>query len=230
MARGIYERTPEIREKMRKAAIVAHRRDPSLRFREPLTGQARKEISQTLKKGYASGRIVNASPNAGKKFSRAWRTSLSRAHNGLPATKGFLGRKHSAATKAKMSKAQKGVPSPLRGRKHPEGCSHCAAVVAYMQKSPQPETKLERILYRFLCCAAFKVERQKRFGKYIVDAYVPEYHLAFEADGATWHSYPEQVKRDAIRDKWLQERFGLPVVRMPERELLKLAGSSAKEV
>lgn len=67
---------------------------------------------------------------------------------------------------------------------------------------------------------------QKRFGRYVVDAYLPRpYHLALEADGEYWH---QDSDADCARDTYLLREFGLPVVRLTERELVeaKLYGES----
>lgn len=126
------------------------------------------------------------------------------------------GNKFSAEAKQRLSDMR-------RGKKHPEGCNHCLAVAQYNATWPKPETSLEATLYRLLTEAGYEVEKQRRFGKYVVDIYVPSLHVAFEADGATWHSYPAQVERDSRRDAWLAERFDLPVVRLREKELRKMA-------
>lgn len=68
-----------------------------------------------------------------------------------------------------------------------------------------------------------EVRTGERFGRYFVDAYVPEVHMAFEADGLRWHD----PARDAARDAWLLEEHGLPVVRFTEAELLKIGRANA---
>lgn len=62
------------------------------------------------------------------------------------------------------------------------------------------------------------VEIERRFGRALVDCYLPDYHLAFEADGTYWHRAELQA-RDRARDERLWERFRLPVVRLTQAEL-----------
>ncbi len=63
---------------------------------------------------------------------------------------------------------------------------------------PQPTTNLERALYKLLACAGIEFTREKRFGRYVVDAFLPEHNLAVEADGAFWHKdTARQTRRDA---------------------------------
>lgn len=86
-------------------------------------------------------------------------------------------------------------------------------------RMPRAATAIERILTVFLVNAGFRVEPQRQFGRAVVDAYLPEYHLAFEADGVYWHNLPNRAEMDARRDARLLTDFGLPVVRLTEAEL-----------
>jgi very-short-patch-repair endonuclease len=58
------------------------------------------------------------------------------------------------------------------------------------------------------------------FGRYRVDIYLPPpYHLGIEVDGVYWHR-----NRDSrLRDDYLLEAFGLPIVHLSEADL-KTAG------
>lgn len=93
---------------------------------------------------------------------------------------------------------------------------NCHCVIHTNVSSP---TSIEVILEKLL--ADFpSVETQQRFSPYKVDAYLPPpYHLAFEADGSYWHRDKE---KDASRDSYLLTRFGLPVVRLSEEDLLRM--------
>ena len=80
-------------------------------------------------------------------------------------------------------------------------------------------TTLERGLRRLLDLAGLEYETQKRFGRYVVDAYVQSHNLVFEADGSFWHDQ----KRDAVRDTWLIENTEIiAVVRLTEQDLRNL--------
>ncbi len=95
-------------------------------------------------------------------------------------------------------------------------------------KVPRPPfltTEIERILFKFLEDAGFQVIKEKRFGRFRVDTYLPERHIAFEADGAYWHKLNEADNPGCYvrRDQILLEKYGLPVVRLTEREVYGLA-------
>lgn len=77
-------------------------------------------------------------------------------------------------------------------------------------------TGIEQVLFKLVRRAYPDAEQERRFGRCVVDVYVPSLHLAFEADGAYWH---RDEARDVKRDASLMERFGLPVARLTEREL-----------
>lgn len=77
-------------------------------------------------------------------------------------------------------------------------------------------TNLEFALDLLLQDAGLEYESQKRFGRYVVDAYVPSRGLAFEADGAYWHS---DKAREARRDAYLVGRGIIAVVHLNEHDL-----------
>jgi hypothetical protein len=51
--------------------------------------------------------------------------------------------------------------------------------------------------------------------RYEIDFYWPEQRLAVELDGRPYHSLPDDLERDRIKDTWLQRR-GIHVVRITE--------------
>ena len=51
----------------------------------------------------------------------------------------------------------------------------------------------------------------------VVDCYLPEFHVAFEADGPT-HSF----MKDRDRDDYLMSAYALPVYHVSNKELLKV--------
>ena len=58
-------------------------------------------------------------------------------------------------------------------------------------------TSLEYALDLLLQEANLEYETQKRFGKCVVDAYVPKYNMVVEADGDYWHRDKDyETKRD----------------------------------
>ncbi len=89
---------------------------------------------------------------------------------------------------------------------------------------PRPKwknTSLERALWKLLSAAGYSFETEKRFGRSRVDVYLPDYHLAFEADG--WHhTRPGRAEADQARDDELMRRFKLPVVRLSTADLAEV--------
>ena len=81
------------------------------------------------------------------------------------------------------------------------------------------ETKIHKKLYQFLINAGYCVVKEKRFSLYSADCFLPEYNLAFEADGTYWHSLPERIKSDKKRDKYIFKNFGVRVIRFSESEI-----------
>ena len=70
-------------------------------------------------------------------------------------------------------------------------------------------TKIERQLYRILDEMGLSFIEEQEFPPYRVDAYCPELHVAFEADG------PHHTRaRDKRRDALLMKQYGLHVHRI----------------
>lgn len=82
-------------------------------------------------------------------------------------------------------------------------------------------TKLAQKLHAYLSSRGFTVEPEVRFGRYTVDLYDREHHVAHEADGTFWHDKIEKRRpgSDARRDEYLHEKFGLPVMRYSDTEI-----------
>ena len=76
-----------------------------------------------------------------------------------------------------------------------------------------------KLWYCFLKGYAFRFQRQKPIGKYIVDFYCAKAKLVVELDGGG-HYNPESEKQDALRTKEL-ENLGLKVVRFCNLDLDK---------
>lgn len=86
-----------------------------------------------------------------------------------------------------------------------------------MAKPPTRLTKGHVRLHDILVQIGLAVEDEVRFGKYKVDCYVPEIHMAFEYDGPL-HFRPSQKRKDIQRDKELLEDFKLPIMRVVEKD------------
>ena len=65
---------------------------------------------------------------------------------------------------------------------------------------------------------ALHIRRQIPFHHYILDFYCPKANLVIEVDGRQ-HYTQEGIKRDQIRDSYLQQH-GLKVLRFTDRDVL----------
>lgn len=85
--------------------------------------------------------------------------------------------------------------------------SNIQAVDNFVRSKPhrQVEKHLQKIGLSYLS--------EKDFPPYIVDIYLPEWHIGIEIDGP-FHS----KNKDKVRDKYLMIHYGLPVIRfgLPE--------------
>ncbi len=152
--------------------------------------------------------------------------------------KGKLGHLQTAKTRLKISKHHTGMkrgPMSFRHRQkisathkrkiasgeivlkwhistHKKAC-RCWACRRFYQLS-----RHEEALLRFLNDFPI-VLSQHWFGKYRVDAYIPQpYHIAFEADGYE-HSKTKGKEKDYRRDCDLMGGFNLPVIHIQNEEL-----------
>ncbi len=139
----------------------------------------------------------------GRKLSVEHRRELSRVHTGV---------KLSEQHKARKSQG---------GKRHmdtvsPKNCS-CAAhhPELYQNFGFGVKTNLEHKLEALLHSAGFEFEEQKRFGRYIVDAWVPSHKLVFEADGKYFHPEGSNIERD----KYLISHGALAVIHLTEEDL-----------
>jgi very-short-patch-repair endonuclease len=83
------------------------------------------------------------------------------------------------------------------------------------------QTDAERALWRLLRSRSLegcKFRRQHGAGRYVLDFYCAEAHLAIEADGAQ-HYTPDGVADDAVRTADL-EALGIRVLRFSNAEVL----------
>ena len=82
---------------------------------------------------------------------------------------------------------------------------------------PDPITTLtvpHRRLIDLLEGLGFEVEVEVIFSPKSVDCYLPDYHVAFEADGPS-HS----LAKDRDRDAYLMVTYALPIYRLTDKEL-----------
>jgi len=78
-------------------------------------------------------------------------------------------------------------------------------------------TKCHLVLQAAITAAGFSFDTEHAFYPYHVDCYIPEANLALEADGDYWHD----AKKDAVRDAYIFEHYGVATIRFPEAMLLR---------
>lgn len=124
----------------------------------------------------------------------------------------------SAERNSKISNTLK-ARAPITARE-PKSVAHREKIALAMAKRakqwPKPTTYLERALYRLMKEIGFCFVPEKRFGRYIVDVYVPDLELAFEADGSFWH---RDLERQDNRDSYLRERGVIEIIHLDETDL-----------
>ena len=149
----------------------------------------------------------------GKSISPAHRAAISQALKGIR-----KGPAHCAGIRRGLRSLFTGPLGPARRKKL------AVRVVKQMAEGriPNVQSKLERIMLIFLHEAGFHVLAQRKFGRYCVDAYLPDEGIVFEADGAYWHARREKERPGyrARRDQYLKS-LGLAIVHLTEGELLR---------
>ena len=104
---------------------------------------------------------------------------------------------------------------------HYRGNFNFSGLVKEARELRKNQTKAEEIFWQLVRNRKFqnlKFRRQHQIGHYIVDFYCNEKKLIIEFDGAV-HDSKEQMKHDAIRDKYLTS-LGYNVIRFRNEELL----------
>lgn len=78
--------------------------------------------------------------------------------------------------------------------------------------------------------AGVEFETQKEFYPYFADIFIPALNLVVECDGEYWHNRPGAWEYDRKRDLYLMERYGVRVVRVPEKVIRKDAQNAATTI
>jgi hypothetical protein len=122
-----------------------------------------------------------------------------------------------------------GVKGVHGGNKHhPTGCmcpfcgGHGPGAAGENYHSSKLLTDLALDLAGALLVAGYELVPEVCFGRYRVDFYEPNRHLAFEADSDYWHAPLWRREHDAKRDTELLNSFGLPVIRITQEEIQRL--------
>lgn len=118
-------------------------------------------------------------------------------------------------------------------RKYPVlTCEQCGQAMRSTWRRPY---KRDRRFCSFHCYHSFKGEttiettvriwleeqcipfvQYKQLGRYTVDFYLPEYHVAIEADGEYWHGKKRKPRRVSAKRQAYLDSVGVIVIRLPE--------------
>lgn len=114
------------------------------------------------------------------------------------------------------------------GRHRPDSPEHKAAISRAQLRSYEQGTRknrgwrdptsLEQAMALLLQDAGLEFEAQVRFGRYVVDAWVPSHGLVFEADGMFWYHHQDK-EREAWRDEYLIQRGVVAIVHLDDDDL-----------
>lgn len=161
---------------------------------------------------------------AGRRFkAQAKVRECQHCHKSIP-LRGKKKKNRLYCSQACMSAAMRHVPT--------RNCKGCGEPMVSRWKKPiarwrifcsQPcyfkhkgETSIERTVREWLAVDHIRAEPQKRFGRYTVDFYLPDFHAAIEVDGDYWHTTldkPAHVKKR--RDDYLTG-VGISLIRLPQ--------------
>ncbi len=72
--------------------------------------------------------------------------------------------------------------------------------------------------YKYLRNHEVRFTRQKAMPPYIVDFYCPKARLVVEIDGSQ-HYEPDGIAHDETRTRFLESRYGVKVIRIPNNEI-----------
>lgn len=78
------------------------------------------------------------------------------------------------------------------------------------------ETSIERAVREWLAIDHIRAEPQKRFGRYTVDFYLPDFHAAIEVDGDYWHTTLDKPAHVKQRRSDYLTGMGLSLIRLPQ--------------
>jgi len=143
--------------------------------------------------------------NKGKPMSMEQRAKISVALTGI---------QRSAEHLERQRIAQRAASTPEVRAKQARAAARNHAAGVY-RRGP---TKLELALRGLLTSASFDFQEQVRFGRYVVDAWVPSHGLVFEADGSFWYHHQDK-EREARRDAYLMDRGVAAVIHLTEDDL-----------
>lgn len=180
--------------------------------------ETRAKIAATLRgvSPSADARAKISAKLKGRITTRETRSKLSRA---------LTGKRLSPSHRSKLSDAHKGQLNSADARARQGASMKRAYAEGRIAPKEVPKsrryTKLAQALHAYLSARGFIVEPEVRFGRFTVDLYDREHHIAHEADGQYWHAKNEAKRPGyhASRDTYLREHHGLPVLRYTDTEI-----------
>ena len=81
--------------------------------------------------------------------------------------------------------------------------------------SSRKRTIIEIAIRDLLTAMGLSFDAEAPLGYYVCDFLLPAHKLVIECDGGYWHSLPVVVRRDHLKDKWLNGH-GYTILRLPE--------------
>jgi NUMOD3 motif-containing protein len=214
------------------------RHSPETRAKMAATAKGRIKSPEHRANLAAAGRADHAAHP--RVLSAEHRTKIGAASKGVPLSAehrahisaGLTGTKrpHSAEWSARVSATKTGKPHLIS----PEGRARINEGVQRARDRGVPMggpasrhyTTLAQALHEHLSAGGLTLEPEIRFGRFTVDLYDREHHIAYEADGMRWHDLQEARRPgcSARRDAYLIQYFELKVVHFTDKEITALTG------
>lgn len=215
--------SPEHRAKIGASLLGTHHVG---RIPPPKTAETRAKLSAT-NKGQKPSHAAIAASVAARKGKPQKPEAVERRRQAL------LGTRWTAEARERFSQNRRAAfadgrmtTSPETRRKHSEAQKRAWVEGRLSVPHVVRYTSLAKALHVHLAATGLTLEIEVRFGRYTVDLYDREHHIAYEADGAHWHDIREA--RDpgysTRRDDYLMQSFGLKVVHFTDREISTLTG------
>lgn len=82
-------------------------------------------------------------------------------------------------------------------------CSRSCTTIYNLANVGKKPTDIEIAIEKLLISMGIVYKSQKPLGKFVCDFYIKSSRLIIECDGIYWHSKPEQIEKDRIKDAWL---------------------------
>lgn len=157
--------------------------------------------------------------NRGMAMGPEQRAKISASLTGLKRSQAYCEYQRIVQRAASTPEVRAKISLALKGRRRPTAHVMKAVEAWRRARAGNPPSCLELALRGLLAGAGYAFEEQVRFGRYVVDAWVPSHGLVFEADCTFWFHH-QDAAREARRDAYLTARGALAVVHLTEKDLL----------